>query len=77
MNDDALYIVAAGVVVFVFLRYFSGQTAAETQADVYFKMTPLQQKQFVDSLSPDERKKFMNVLRQAKMARVNSGRANL
>jgi hypothetical protein len=46
-------------------------SAWRATVDLYFRWTPAQQKQFVDSLSPDDKKLFMNAIRQAKMNRTN------
>jgi hypothetical protein len=50
----------------------SQASAWRATVDLYFRWTPAQQKQFVDSLSPDDKKLFMNAIRQAKMDRVNN-----
>jgi hypothetical protein len=49
------------------------ESAWRATVDLYFRWTPAQQKQFVDSLSPDDKKLFMNAIRRAKMDRVNNG----
>lgn len=55
------------------LEHLLSQNAVNIMVDQYFRWTPAQQKQYVDGLTPDQKKMFMNQIRQAKMDRVNNG----
>jgi hypothetical protein len=55
------------------LEHLLSQNAINIMVDQYFRWTPAQQKQYVDGLTPDQKKMFMNQIRQAKMDRVNNG----
>lgn len=53
------------------LEHLLSQDAVNIMVDQYFRWTPAQQKQYVDGLTPDQKKMFMNAIRQAKMNRTN------